>query len=87
MRLACRPHEWSEPSERVPRQSRDRRAQTEHGEFEIVSTAARALPVEKRGAYLQEVAALLRQRTGRASDDEVANAAQLALRTLVVSAA
>ena len=57
------------------------------GQFEIVSTAARALPVEKRDAFLQRVAGLLRQRTGRPSDADVAAVAQLALNTLTVSAA
>ena len=57
------------------------------GQFEIVSTAARALPVEKREAFLQRVAGLLRQRTGKASDADVAAVAQQALGTLVVSAA
>ena len=57
------------------------------GQFEIVSTAARALPVEKRDAFLQRMAGVLRQRTGRANDADVAAVAQQALGTLVVSAA
>ena len=53
------------------------------GQFEIVSTAARALPVEKRDAFLQRVAGLLRQRTGKANDADVAAVAQQALSGLI----
>ena len=53
----------------------------------IISSAARSLPVEKRGAYLQRIEGLLKQRAGRFNDADVAAVAQLALNTLTVSAA
>ena len=49
--------------------------------------AARALPAEKREDFLQRIAASPRQRTGRPTDADVAAVAQLALNTLIVTAA
>ena len=54
---------------------------------DIVALAARALPPEKREAFVSRIERLLKQRSGRPSDAEVAQVVQLALATLVVSAA
>jgi hypothetical protein len=57
-------------------------------QLDIVLQAARALPVEKRSDYLQRVAADLLVRHGyRFTDNDVANAAHVALRSLVQNSA
>lgn len=48
-------------------------------QIDIVSQTARALPVEKRDAYLQRLAALLSQTSGRVTDAGVSEAARTAL--------
>ena len=48
----------------------------------IVQHAARLLPVENRDVYLQRIAALLAQRSGRYCDADVAAAAEISLRSL-----
>jgi hypothetical protein len=53
-------------------------------QLDIVSQAARALPPEKRGAYLERIAADLPVRHGyRCSDTDVSAAAQAALTSLM----
>jgi hypothetical protein len=47
-------------------------------QLQIVMTAAARLPPEKRGAYLQSIAAHLQVRCGRFTDGDVATAAQIA---------
>ena len=47
-------------------------------QLEIVTTAANAVPVERRSVFLERVGAMLKLR-GRFSDDDVADVAQLAL--------
>jgi hypothetical protein len=57
-------------------------------QLRVVMVAASALDWEKRGAFLERVAAVLRLKTGQASDADVAAAADRALRSLcVISAA
>jgi hypothetical protein len=51
-------------------------------QLQTVMTAARSLSVEKRGAFLQRVAAMLELR-GRFSDGDVSEVATLALVGLV----
>jgi hypothetical protein len=48
----------------------------------VVMHAAADLPFEKRGTYLERVGALLQQRAGHFSDDDVINAAEISLRSL-----
>jgi hypothetical protein len=50
----------------------------------VVMTAAGGLPLEKRSVFLQRVAALLGQRSGRYTDADVAAAAETSLRSLTV---
>ena len=53
-------------------------------QLDIVSEIARALPVEKRRAYLERIAADLAVRHGlRFSDDDVSAAAQIACARLI----
>lgn len=56
-------------------------------QLDIVSDAARALPVEKRDVYLQRVSAILQVRHGRFGDADVAAAAQTAVDSLIQHAA
>jgi hypothetical protein len=57
-------------------------------QLRCVMTAAAALDYEKRDAYLQRVAGLLRLQAGRCySDSDVAEAANRALRSLSVNTA
>ena len=50
-------------------------------------TAARALDVEKRDAFLERVAAQLMRQAGRVTDDDVGKAVERALSGLLMSAA
>ena len=56
-------------------------------QLDIISETARALPVEKRDAFLQRFAAMVGQRSGRITDASVAEAAQLALASLTQNTA
>jgi hypothetical protein len=51
-------------------------------QLEIVVTAANAVPVERRGIFLERCGAMLKLR-GRFSDNDVADVAKLALAGLV----
>ena len=56
-------------------------------QLQIVMTAARSVPVEKRDVYLQRIAAMLTMRgRGRFSDTDVSDVAQLALARLIQAA-
>ena len=52
-------------------------------QFDIVMQAARALPSEKREAFAVRVEGLLKLRSGRPSDSEIAAIVQQALSGLV----
>ena len=52
-------------------------------QLQTVMLAAGAVPPEKRGVYLQRIAATLQIRCGRYTDHDVAVATQSALRGLV----
>jgi predicted glycosyltransferase len=56
-------------------------------QLDIITQVAAALPVEKRSGYLARVAAHLQIRLGRYSDDDVANAAHMALNSLTQTSA
>jgi hypothetical protein len=51
-------------------------------QLEIVTTAANAVPVERRGVFLERTAAMLNMR-GRFSDSDVQDVTQLAMAGLV----
>jgi hypothetical protein len=52
-------------------------------QLRIVMTAATSVPPEKRGVYLQRIAAHLQIRCGRYTDADVGLAAQSALQGLI----
>jgi hypothetical protein len=54
-------------------------------ELDIVCRMACDLPLEKRGVYLERIAALLRQRAGRHDIGDVIAAAEASLRGLRAS--
>ena len=54
-------------------------------QLEIIMAAANAVPVERRGIFLERVGAMLKVR-GRFTDADVADVAQLALCGLVQTA-
>jgi hypothetical protein len=51
-------------------------------QLEIITTAANAVPVERRGIFLERVGAMLKVR-GRFSDDDVADVVKLAMAGLI----
>lgn len=53
-------------------------------QLDVVIRMAVDLPLEKRDAYLQRIAALLRQRAGRHTVADVIAAAEISLRSLMV---
>ena len=55
-------------------------------QLEIITTAANAVPVERRGIFLERVGAMLKVR-GLFSDDDVRQVAALAMAGLVQRAA
>jgi hypothetical protein len=56
-------------------------------QLDTVMLLGRGLEPEKRGAYLERVAAHLQIRLGRYSDNDVATAARMALNSLTQHAA
>jgi hypothetical protein len=56
-------------------------------QLDIVTTCARGLEPEKRGVYLERVAAHLQIRLSRYSDNDVATAARMALDSLTQNSA
>jgi hypothetical protein len=56
-------------------------------QLQVVLTAAAALDVEKRDAFLRRVAALLGRQAGHIGDGDVSGAVEKALHSLLMSAA
>ena len=54
-------------------------------QLEIIMAAANAVPVERRGIFLERVGAMLKVR-GRFTDADVADVARLAVRGLIQTA-
>ena len=54
-------------------------------QLEIIMAAANAVPVERRGIFLERVGAMLKVR-GRFTDADVADVAKLAVRGLIQTA-
>ena len=52
-------------------------------QLQAIMTLARELDPEKRGVYLERIAAILQQRAGRHDTDDVIAAAEAALRGLL----